>query len=409
MLSRQFYIYGLPYIQSNSNLYICQLRGIKYHDKKTDRRRPEDETPVYSSEKAFMDYVTVKGIQQRIGVDRSQLIVFMVKELLDNALDFLETYGSKRPDIEPVAKVNVTDSRIVISNSNFGRQSLSKDRLNSIFTIDTFVSSKRNIYRISRGHLGDALKSVICIPYALATDYELEDWNQPMIIKVGKFSYQIGLRIDRVTPSILPDIKVQSIPETDFTTVEVKFPEKQNADYHSLLQFLKDYARLNPHITFDLDITQDGDKHSYYLPQTQRLSPEWSPGIGTLTEILRKRDSAISGNKELIRKSGWTQSTPYYLTRKSLKDNNGPEVSRKYITGIIKEVCLKEFNKTREELGIFAADRAQMYFRGRWHDVGFEEISELKQMGTDLLVIEKENVAGVFGPFADELWYCTFE
>ena len=125
-------------------------------------------------------------------------------------------------------------------------------------------------------------------------------------------------------------------------------------------------------------------------------------GIGTLLEILTERNSVITGNEELMRKCGWTQSTPYYFTRKRLKDKNGPEVSRKYITGKIKEVCLKEFNKTREELGIFAADRAQMYFRGQWYDVGFEEISELKKMGTDLLVIEKENVAGVLGTFGDE-------
>ena len=42
--------------------------------------------------------------------------------------------------------------------------------LKSIFKIGVYYSSKRNIFRITKGALGDALKEILCIPYALAEE-----------------------------------------------------------------------------------------------------------------------------------------------------------------------------------------------------------------------------------------------
>jgi hypothetical protein len=37
-----------------------------------------------------MDYVTIPGISTRTGVEETELAIFIVKELADNALDFVE-------------------------------------------------------------------------------------------------------------------------------------------------------------------------------------------------------------------------------------------------------------------------------------------------------------------------------
>ena len=47
-------------------------------------------------------------------------------------------------------------------------------------------------------------------------------------------------------------------------------------------------------------------------------------------------------------------------------------------------------------------ERAQLYFKGIWHEVGFDYLERLMHMGTDLLIIEKEGVAQVLTPFADK-------
>ena len=56
-----------------------------------------------------------------------------------------------------------------------------------------------------------------------------------------------------------------------------------------------------------------------------------------------------------------------------------------------------------EELGIFAADRAQLYFDGHWHDVGFDDPYPLKLKGTDLIIIEKEGIAEIPLPYGDKI------
>jgi hypothetical protein len=37
-----------------------------------------------------MDYVTLEGIENRIGIKKENVYAFILKELLDNAVDFLE-------------------------------------------------------------------------------------------------------------------------------------------------------------------------------------------------------------------------------------------------------------------------------------------------------------------------------
>lgn len=605
-----------------------------------------------------MDYISVKGIQQRTGVDKDNLILFIVKELLDNSLDFLETNGRGRKDQEPIVKVILTQQKIIVSNSNFGFESFNEDRIRSIFTFDKFYSSKRNIYRVSRGNLGDALKSVICIPHALAADNEVEGWNEPLTItENGTKSYLVRLKLDRIEQSINVEIENRILVTTvdsGFTTIEVNIPIHKK--HFQLRTFLRDYAILNPHITFDFDIYPDlekeGARERYYLPQTQKFDTDWhnrpsihyyslpefqqliygieennkiaydviklfregsnisrkdtemtigelkrdtekinklysklryilhsttkletqfntnkklrqvelknrveqlgckvsnvsyrlvhefvdddksgikfpfifeiailrtpslsrsyvvnginssarydnpffgrytntyrwftsrgkqqqagtlkeilekygysetreeskkpsstiivnlvsprinyegynkridltpfaktiadtiyktcsqsAPSIGykdpettgkqILQDILRDRWSEVQKDPDLKRSDRWTQSTVFYRLRKRLMDIGADSVTRKYITNEIKKVCLQEFGKTREELGIFAADRAQVYFKGRSYDVGIDDLALLMKKGTDLLIIEKEGVAEVLAPFAE--------
>src|ERR671928_79952 len=54
----------------------------------------EQEQQVFSSEKAVMDFITLRGIQTRTGVDKKHLPLFVLKEMMDNALDYVEKLGS---------------------------------------------------------------------------------------------------------------------------------------------------------------------------------------------------------------------------------------------------------------------------------------------------------------------------
>jgi hypothetical protein len=130
--------------------------------------------PIFSSQRSIMDYVTLEGIENRTDIEKENVYAFVLKELLDNAADFLETQHSgigvtsRREKtgmtIIPTAEVQGTILnegnkflRIIVINSNeYGKAVFSTKMLNSIFNFNSFYSSKRNQYKISRGALGDA-------------------------------------------------------------------------------------------------------------------------------------------------------------------------------------------------------------------------------------------------------------
>lgn len=116
-----------------------------------------------------------------------------------------------------------------------------------------------------------------------------------------------------------------------------------------------------------------------------------------LLEVLQERKRRWETMDETSRsRHWWTQSDVFYVTRKLLIETynyKNEEIDRDYITGLIKPLCEKELGIKREQIGIIAADRAQLYFRGQWMDVGLKEIDELSLYGVDMLIIEKEGIA----------------
>ncbi len=130
-----------------------------------------------------------------------------------------------------------------------------------------------------------------------------------------------------------------------------------------------------------------------------------------LTEFLRDRYNAFMRDKNIIVTDRWTPSDVWYGCRPIMLDYGieiGPN-TRKNFTGKIRPLCEKLFKMNMEEIGIFAADRAQLYFSGRWYDVGFDELDALKLKGTDLIIIEKEGMAETLTPLADRYgWALLF-
>jgi hypothetical protein len=130
-------------------------------------------------------------------------------------------------------------------------------------------------------------------------------------------------------------------------------------------------------------------------------------GKATQAEIrlnfLTDRYNTVKHNPRLIIEDRWTPSDVWYGCRPELL-KNGIVISkdtRSNFTALIRQTCETEFNCNMEEIGIFAADRAQMYFDGHWYDVGFDELDSLAVVGTDLIIFEKEGMAETLILMAD--------
>jgi hypothetical protein len=123
--------------------------------------------------------------------------------------------------------------------------------------------------------------------------------------------------------------------------------------------------------------------------------------IDCMSEVIKARYAAVQADKTLKDTQRWTRSTAFYTCRKILKNIGyaDEELNRENITECIEQVC-DEMKITREDCGIYAADRAQLYFRGRTYDIGFDDLEGLAHKGVDMLIIEKEGGAEQLAPLA---------
>ena len=83
-------------------------------------------TVLYSEQPQTTDFITIKGIRTRLGLEKNELGTFIIRELIDNALDFIESNAkefvklnispyihlilSEDPEIGKVTKITVRNS-----------------------------------------------------------------------------------------------------------------------------------------------------------------------------------------------------------------------------------------------------------------------------------------------------------
>jgi hypothetical protein len=95
----------------------------------------------------------------------------------------------------------------------------------------------------------------------------------------------------------------------------------------------------------------------------------------------------------------------FYETRNRL-DAMGYDTSplndqdkRKKIHNMVREICEKDLGVKRHEIGIFASDRAQLAFQGHISNVNLENIPMLQDLGTHVILVEKEGIVDKLVPF----------
>lgn len=124
---------------------------------------------------------------------------------------------------------------------------------------------------------------------------------------------------------------------------------------------------------------------------------------GLVRQLLKERIDAVRTDPSLKITDRWTLSTVFYRVRPrilqnglSMSDTIRGTIEYEYIN----DICTEELGVRRRDLGIFAAVRAQLYFRGKVFNVILEEVDALAGKGTDIIIIEKEAIAEILSSFA---------
>ncbi|RLI07414.1 hypothetical protein DRO24_03085, partial [Candidatus Bathyarchaeota archaeon] len=171
-------------------------------------------------EDPVLSYTTLRGLSTLTGASTSDLDLFLLKELVDNALDAVESASARTP-LSQVVSIDIRISNLVTVSVADSGPGFSKSDLKRIFNLRRGASTKRYWRRPTRGALGNALKCILGIPYALSSDMGVEPPEWPVMIESRGTRYRVGLR-DGLTEVVMEE--TDRGEETGLTRVSVTIP-----------------------------------------------------------------------------------------------------------------------------------------------------------------------------------------
>jgi DNA topoisomerase VI subunit B len=217
-----------------------------------------------------LNYLTIAGLERQTGCTREEFPLFVVKELMDNALDACEHLRSPDVDLRVVSEEE--SLKISVCDNGEGLSDADIDRIRQCFRI---VPSARYFRRlVSRGAVGNAWACMLGIAYVT---------TNPSVpfhasIRSAKGSADLAVRYDEARDSV--DVMATQREKTTVTevTLYVEKPDDAGTLSYELQGLAKQYRLLNPHVkihaAFHLDKNQWELSYPVVCPRRkQTVSP----------------------------------------------------------------------------------------------------------------------------------------
>ena len=210
----------------------------------------------------ILDFFSIDGLERLTGCTYDKFVLFMVKELTDNALD--------KTNIQNIEiSIRREEDCLEVSVSDDGNPTFTRESLEKILKFEYAPSSKKGKKRVSRGVLGNALQSCFGISYAMwnekRPEYTAEVWGT----KIFKIKFKI--ESDRVTPFILEE---ERDGKSKNTLLKFRLPLH---DYVSPVEAVKTIAELNQHV--NITYTENEKIIKFTSRTTSPRFPEYEGNI----------------------------------------------------------------------------------------------------------------------------------
>jgi DNA topoisomerase VI subunit B len=188
------------------------------------------------------DFTSIPELQKQTGHAVGDWPLVVLKELLDNAVDAAEKAGTA-----PVVDVSISAGSITVIDNGPG---IKPEIVAKMLDFNVLVSDKSAYVSPTRGAQGNALKTIIAMPFAL------DGKKGSTIIDSCGVRHSIVFEVD----PIRMDPKIRREPESgsvrNGTLVQVGWPSSPRSELDSendnFLLFADNYAILNPHLTLRL-------------------------------------------------------------------------------------------------------------------------------------------------------------
>lgn len=216
------------------------------------------------------DFVRLDGLRRATGRPPHEWDVYIVKELIDNALDADDALRAVEPARAPRVSVRMEyigagarpADQFFVRVSNLAPFPV--EQLGDIFATSRYTSRKAFVKGLTRGSLGNALKTLLGIPYALrnrvAGDW-LPDMN-PLTLRSAGHKYQPRYDVDATAQTIRLECSTgQGTPGAGTEiSVGLDYFEQEVPRHLVDIQWLAaQYHLCNPHASFRWAVEIEGE------------------------------------------------------------------------------------------------------------------------------------------------------
>ena len=206
----------------------------------------------------LLEYFSEKELMLQTGHEPKRWPEVVAKELIDNSLDACE-----EADVLPEIEVTVTENTISVQDNGPG---IPPSVIEDILDFSVRASSKDAYVSPTRGAQGNALKTVMAIPYVLSGC----ERGEVAITTQGQ-RHRVTVTVDRIAQRPVIEHEIEDGVVRNGTQVTVAWPNSACSDLaeanSQILQTVEIYALLNPHSNFAIP----GER----FERTTTTCPKW--------------------------------------------------------------------------------------------------------------------------------------
>jgi DNA topoisomerase VI subunit B len=191
----------------------------------------------------LLEFCSEKELINQTGHAVSDWPLVIEKELFDNALDATEETG-----VAPVISIRVANGRIIVTDNGPG---IGPNVVKDILNYSVRVSSREAYVSPTRGAQGNALKTIVAMPFAL------DGTKGETMIESRGIAHRITFRVDHIRqePKIEhvrtdSDVRIGSRLTAQWPVSARSKPSDVKARF---LQIAQGFGWLNPHLTLEID------------------------------------------------------------------------------------------------------------------------------------------------------------
>jgi hypothetical protein len=273
-------------------------------------------TDIPLSRSQVLDFVRLEGLQKLTSVTAHDWDLYILKELVDNALDADETdpaIGSPHISVEmEYATDEGVDRSLQIRVRN--RSVFPLDYVESIFDLTRRVSVKDYYSRPTRGAQGNALKTILGIPYALNyfyfSTYDSPLKLKPLTIRSGDKQVDLKLDVDELEQRVTLKEPAQHMlgrrsNETEIAVGISRFIQARPRRADELIALAETFALFNPHASFSFTFYIGDDRITYNATGNPVWNSKYDPRLAPPITWYSKSDfrellhALLKRNREL--------------------------------------------------------------------------------------------------------------